>query len=191
MGEKQAAGKRPSFDALPALYHKRIYNLIYRLLGNAEDTADIPRRRSSRRTGLMGASMDRRRLSSPGCVPSRRITAETAFGGMGRRQRHEAGSLDGQMWGDESTTMEVASTDSECDPLSALERRELDEKIQEAIMALPPEFRLVVVLRDMHGLSYKEIAEAAGLSVDNVKARLYRARAGLRRRLGVYVDERT
>jgi RNA polymerase sigma-70 factor (ECF subfamily) len=53
--------------------------------------------------------------------------------------------------------------------------------------ALPPEYRVVAVLRDMQGLSYQEIAEATGLGVDVVRTRLARARGMLRRRLEGFV----
>ncbi|MHB1190258.1 MAG: RNA polymerase sigma factor, partial [Armatimonadota bacterium] len=79
--------------------------------------------------------------------------------------------------------------DHSANPAGVFERRELEIKIQEAVQSLPPEYRVVVVLRDMHGLSYKEIAEAAGLSLENVKARIFRARAAIRRRLGSYIED--
>ena len=61
--------------------------------------------------------------------------------------------------------------------------------IEEAIEQLPPDYRIVAVLRDLQGLSYAEIAVAADLSVDVVKTRLARARGMLRRRLGAYLTE--
>jgi len=62
-------------------------------------------------------------------------------------------------------------------------RRELGIKIREAIAELPEEDRLVVVLKHMEGLSYKEIAELAGTTVSAVESRLFRARQVLRKRL--------
>jgi RNA polymerase sigma-70 factor (ECF subfamily) len=68
-----------------------------------------------------------------------------------------------------------------------VERAELARRIREAMDALPPEYRVVAVLRDMQGLSYQEIAEATGLGVDVVRTRLARARGMLRRRLEGFV----
>ncbi len=70
-----------------------------------------------------------------------------------------------------------------------MEQRDLETRIQEAMQELPPEFRIVVVMRDMQGLSYKEIAEAIGTTVETVKVRLFRGRRMLRRRLGPYLEE--
>jgi RNA polymerase sigma-70 factor (ECF subfamily) len=62
-------------------------------------------------------------------------------------------------------------------------RKELRQKILDAIEDLPSEDRLVVVLKHMEGLSYKEISEITGASVSSVESRLFRAREALRRKL--------
>jgi RNA polymerase sigma-70 factor, ECF subfamily len=60
----------------------------------------------------------------------------------------------------------------------------LDARLRTALKALPATFRMVVVMREMEGLSTKEVATITGLSEANVKTRLHRARLMLRRRLG-------
>ncbi len=62
-------------------------------------------------------------------------------------------------------------------------REEFREKILEAIRALPEDDRLVVTLKHMEGLSYKEISEITGTTVSAVESRLFRARSTLRRKL--------
>lgn len=66
---------------------------------------------------------------------------------------------------------------------AVLERAELDAAVREAIAALPDERRIVVVLRDVEGLSYEEIAEALGLEPGTVRSRLHRARLDLKAKL--------
>lgn len=66
---------------------------------------------------------------------------------------------------------------------AVLERAELDAAVREAIAALPDERRIVVVLRDVEGLSYDEIAEALGLEPGTVRSRLHRARLDLKAKL--------
>ena len=76
---------------------------------------------------------------------------------------------------------------AEPDPSRALEDRDLALK---ALSALPPDYRLVLALRELEGLSYEEIAEASGSSLDSVKARLRRARVELEDRLRHFLRPR-
>jgi RNA polymerase sigma-70 factor (ECF subfamily) len=69
-------------------------------------------------------------------------------------------------------------------------RKERVQLVRQTIETLPPEYRLVLVLRDLEGLSNGEVAEVLGTSVPAVKARLHRARLVLRGMLGRYVTER-
>ena len=74
-------------------------------------------------------------------------------------------------------------------PFTELEKKELQEKIVVAISGLPDDFRLVVVLRDLRGLSYQEIADMVGTSLDAVKSRLHRGRMLLRQKLSPYLED--
>ena len=67
-------------------------------------------------------------------------------------------------------------------------RSELDKKIREAIENLSEQFRIVVVLRELQGLSYDEIAEITGTNIGTVKSRLSRARAKLQEQIKPYLD---
>jgi RNA polymerase sigma-70 factor (ECF subfamily) len=59
----------------------------------------------------------------------------------------------------------------------------MDERLRQALKKLPPSYRMIVVMREMEGLSTREVASAAGISEANVKTRLHRARLMLRRHL--------
>ena len=74
-------------------------------------------------------------------------------------------------------------------PHRAIENSELREKMEEAINALPPKFRSVFVLKDIEGLSLKEIAEMNEMSLPAVKSNLHRARLFLRNRLAEYAEK--
>jgi RNA polymerase sigma-70 factor (ECF subfamily) len=69
-------------------------------------------------------------------------------------------------------------------PDRELEKKELAEEISRAVNALAPEHRTVIVLRDIEGLSYEEIARVTGAAAGTVKSRLARARSKVRRKLG-------
>ena len=75
-------------------------------------------------------------------------------------------------------------------PGSALSRRDLRETLAEVLDRLPPEFREVIVLREMEGLSYKEISEVADVPVGTVMSRLSRARKRLQEALSASDEER-
>lgn len=76
------------------------------------------------------------------------------------------------------------------DPLIGLCRDELSAKVQEAVARLSDKLRVVVVLYDLEGCSYEEIAAIIGCPVGTVKSRLYNARCELRRRLSSYMNPR-
>jgi RNA polymerase sigma-70 factor (ECF subfamily) len=73
------------------------------------------------------------------------------------------------------------------DPESIVVNARLRRRLQRALQALPPGFRTIVFLREMEGLSTREVAQVTGLSEANVKTRLHRARMFLQQQLG---DER-
>jgi RNA polymerase sigma-70 factor (ECF subfamily) len=176
------------FESVLRLYHARIYNLAYRLLGNPEEAADLtqdafvrayrayPRFRGSTEAIYPWLC----RIAVNGC--------KNKFKEIGRRRRYEAFSLDEPVdAGDSMLAFEPG--DESADPAGVFEQHEMETKIQEAIQSLPPEYRVVVVLRDMQGLSYQEVADATGLTTDVVKVRLFRGRGMLRRRLSTYLTD--
>jgi RNA polymerase sigma-70 factor (ECF subfamily) len=71
----------------------------------------------------------------------------------------------------------------EAGPVEEVYRRELSEKLDHAMRDLPPEYRVVWMMRDVEGLTTKETAEALQISIPNVKMRLHRARLALRKSL--------
>jgi RNA polymerase sigma-70 factor, ECF subfamily len=72
-------------------------------------------------------------------------------------------------------------------PLAALERKELREKLQDAVQMLPEKYREVFVLRDIEELNQEETAAALGINVTLVKVRLHRARMMLQKQLVPYL----
>jgi RNA polymerase sigma-70 factor (ECF subfamily) len=75
-------------------------------------------------------------------------------------------------------------------PEAALTQKEMGERVQRAILELPPASRAALILREYEGLSYKEIAETIGVPLGTVMSRLNYARTTLRKRLASIVEER-
>jgi len=176
-----------SFDGLVAAYEKRIFNVVYRYLGDYDEAADVTQetfinayRHFNRFRGDARVFTWLYQIAVNQC--RNRVRQRD------RAQQHHAESLDQPRLRSSAggeTAREVA--DLTHAPQTILEAREMQRLIASAVQSLPPEYREVVLLRDMQGLSYNDIAQVSGLTLDNVKTRLSRARAMLRRKLEPYI----
>jgi RNA polymerase sigma-70 factor (ECF subfamily) len=175
-----------TFDELVATYEKKIFNVVYRVLGDYEEAADL-----TQETFISAyKSFDRFRGDAKIYTWLYQIAINHCRNRLRQRGRARAlhiESLDQpREWDDESESSGREIADLTQAPHTILEEKELRQRILAAVHSLPPDYREVVVLREIHGLSYNEIAEATRLSLDNVKTRLSRARAMLRRKLEPY-----
>ncbi len=102
-----------------------------------------------------------------------RLTSNACVDLLRKEQRHQGPSLD-----DETVTAEAADTAPT--PEEAAEHRELRQQIEAGLKTLSPEHRAVLVLRELHQLSYDEIAESLELDLGTVKSRISRGRRQLR-----------
>ena len=163
-------GDQGAFEELVLLYEKRVLALTQRMCGNPEDAAEAAQEAFlAAWQGLKNFRGDSSfstwlyRLSSNACVDLLRRE--------GRRQA--AVSLDG-----EDLNLDIPSPSPS--PQEEAERRELREQIEAGLRALPPEYREVLVLREMQQLRYDEIAHVLELDVGTVKSRISRGRKRLR-----------
>jgi len=188
-GDQAAAGDAcPSFETVIQLFHKRIYNLVYRLLGDFDEAADLTQETFVKAYRAFPRFRGTLEAVYPWLCRIAVNSCKDKFEEKGRRRQYESLSLDESVEMEDSS-LELQVGDESANPAAVYERRELEGKIQEAIQALPPEFRVVLVLRDMQGLSYKEIVDATGLTMEALKGRLFRGRGMLRRRLAPYLGD--
>lgn len=176
-----------SFDALVGAYEKRIYNVAYRILGDPDDAADV-----TQETFISAyRSFNQFRGESQVYTWLYQIAVNHCRNRLKRRRRErsvQVESLDAPRDGEEAEGSPREVADLTHAPHTVLEEKEMQARIVEAVQSLPPDYREVVVLREMQGMAYNEIAAATGLSLENVKTRLSRARAMLRRKLGPFVE---
>lgn len=172
------------FDALVDRYEKPIYNLIFRLIGDRDEAADLTQETFvaayKAMSGFRAESSEFTWLYRIACNK-----CKNRFKKLGHQKRHESRYEDLEQLeyaGDTSIAAEMKNS-----PEKELQRKELKERVMAAIGNLPPDYRVVVVLRELHGMSYQEIAQVAELSVDVVKMRLSRGREMLRKKLGPYL----
>jgi RNA polymerase sigma factor (sigma-70 family) len=157
----------PSWDDLVRQHSSRVYRLAYRLTGNQHDAEDLTQEVFVRVF---------RSLSSytPGTFEGwlHRITTNLFLDMARRRQRIRFEGL-----GDQAVGL---LRDDEPTPAQAFDARHLDTDVQQALEALAPEYRAAVVLCDIEGLSYEEIAGTLGVKLGTVRSRIHRGRAQLR-----------
>ena len=154
-------------------YQKKVYNTVLRLAGHAAEAEDL-----SQEVFLkLYRGLSSFRGESSFSTYLYRIAANTAIDAL-RRASPQAISLSAE--DEEGEPYELALSDGEPLPLELLEREERTAAIREAIDALPPHHRAVIVLREIEGMSYQEIARVLSVEEGTVKSRINRARAGLR-----------
>src|SRR5579871_1819777 len=179
------AGRALEFDALVAQYEKKIFNVIYRFLGDYEEATDL-----TQETFLSAyRHYDRFRGEAKVFTWLYQIARNLCINRVRQRDRQRSLKIESldqtrDSDDDEGLTREVA--DWTHSPHQVLEEKELHQRILAAIESLPPDYKEVVLLREFQQMSYNEIVAATGLSLENVKTRLSRARAMLRRKLEPY-----
>lgn len=167
-----AAGDVDAFEALVRRYQARIISFARTLTGNTADAEDVAQEvfvRAHRALGrFRGDSLFRSWLYTIAVNATRsHLTART------RRQRvwEDSGA-------DDAHAFDLA--DVAADPETSLGRR---EAIERALAGLPEDLRTAVTLRDVHGLEYREIADAVGIPMGTVESRIFRGRQRLRKAL--------
>jgi RNA polymerase sigma-70 factor (ECF subfamily) len=183
-GESRAH-RLAAFEELLGRHLRSIYRVAYRLAGNADDAEDL----MQEAVAEAFRAFDR---YQPGTYFDRwvyRIMHRTHIDWIRRRGRRPEISFDAPT-SPEGDPLLARLGDTAADPQHLTEARDLDGPIQAALDGLPPEFRTVVILADIEGLSYDEIAAMAACPVGTVRSRLHRARAALRAALGPHLTGR-
>jgi len=158
----------PTWDQIVREHSARVYRLAYRLTGNQHDAEDLTQETFIRVF---------RSLSSytPGTFEGwlHRITTNLFLDQVRRKQRIRMEAM-----GDDSA--QYPATGEMTHPERGYEHTNLDHDVQRALDALSPEYRAAVVLCDIEGLSYEEIAVTLGIKLGTVRSRIHRARSQLR-----------
>jgi RNA polymerase sigma-70 factor (ECF subfamily) len=118
-----------------------------------------------------------------------RIVTNLAIDLIRKPGRKDAELVDGQKV-DENTEFPLVSRIDGADPINVIRRREIAARIQAALDALPPYHRGVILMREVEGMSYEEMAQAMGVSKGTIMSRLFHARQKLQRALAdCYAEE--
>lgn len=178
-----------AFNEIVSRYKGKIYNYLYRMTGSAEDAEDLTQEVFVRMYTNIGSFRAEASLSTWLFRIAGNLCVD-AFR-RGKKERGVVHSLDAPLPSDEDAdgigaTRDVPDLTHEPDRLLA--RKELGAHIQAALQKLPPKLRAAVVLHDIEGLAYDEIAVAEGIPLGTVKSRIFNARVALREHLRPYLE---
>lgn len=183
------AGSENAYEWLIAHYHQPVYGLVYRILNDSADAADTTQevflkvfRGIKRFNGQASLKTWIYRIALHEASNQRRWWF--------RHKRRET-SMEGAPGEDESQSFGLKETlvDEHESPFDLAAHEEIRSKVEEELAQVPEPFRTTLVLRDIEGLSYEEIAEILQVSLGTVKSRLMRGRFALKKRLEAYARQ--
>jgi RNA polymerase sigma-70 factor (ECF subfamily) len=192
---KAQAGDRGAYGQIAIRYQHRLYNAIVRMIGDREEARELTQetlvRGLSKIEGFRGESQPYTWLF--------RIAVNLAISRLRKVQRRRTFSLNAPARGnngrpgfddDQAAGLieRVRSTESDADPGERAEHRERGEQVVAALGRLDAEYRAVLVMRDIEGFDYQQMADVLGLPLGTLKSRLFRARLALRDELKGYMQ---
>ncbi|KYP10021.1 MAG: RNA polymerase sigma factor RpoE [Limnobacter sp. CACIAM 66H1] len=172
--QRVQAGDKLAFNLLVSKYHRRVARLLTRMVRNQEDIEDVVQETFIKAYRAIGNF----RGDSAFYTWIYRIainTAKNLLVTQGRRPSTLKESNDG-----DSETFEDNAALSNIDtPESLYQTKQIGEAVNEAMAALPEELRSAIVMREIDGLSYEEIAAAMDCPIGTVRSRIFRARESI------------
>jgi len=190
-------GDRGAYGQIVVLYQDRIFNAILRMVGESEEARELTQETFTR--GL--EKIDGFRGEASPYTWLFRIGMNLAISNLRRSQRRRTFSLDGTSGDGAASGNGNASGDGQAtgllnrlasagdQPPQVAERHERHRMVIEALGRMDPEYRAVLVMRDIEGFDYQQMADVLSLPLGTLKSRLFRARLALRDELAPYLSE--
>ena len=166
-------GDTDAFEELVVANQKNVYNLALKITGNEEDACDISQEAFLRAYTQLGSFRGHSRFS----VWMYRLTYNLSIDFLRKKKRENVVSLSYSDENDDAIILDIP--DIRELPEEVLVRRESRETISESIDELASDHRQILIMREITGMSYEDMAEALGISEGTVKSRLSRARKNL------------
>lgn len=180
--DQAAAGDREAFGALVRRHQDRVFNLAYQIVRNREDALDVAQEAFVKAYSSLSSFKGEASFTTW----MHRIAVNLAIDCLRRRRRGDASTYDDRLAVPEEADASVAAPDN---PESALEARQVRRLLARGIEALPPTHRAVLILREVEGLSYDDIARTVGCNLGTVMSRLFYARRKLQKILRPHLDD--
>ncbi len=173
--ERAKSGDVAAFEELIDAYQKKVFNLALRIIGNYDDAADLAQETFVRIFKAISNFKEQSSFSTW----IYRITTNVCLDEIRKRKNKKVVSLDEDIHMDDGDMKRQVVSDDP-GPDEAAEREEVRRVVNNAINKLPEDQRSVIILRDLHGMSYEEIAKILDLPGGTVKSRINRARLALK-----------
>jgi RNA polymerase sigma-70 factor (ECF subfamily) len=198
--QRAKAGDRGAYGQIVLMFQDRLFNAVLRLVGDHDEARELTQETFTR--GL--EKLDSFRGEAGPYTWLFRIAVNLSISQLRKVQRQRTFSLDRPSTGngvgnngryspdDQASSLvdRVASNRGEPGPLDRAEGRERDEAVLAALGRLDAEYRAVLVMRDIEGFDYQQMADVLGLPLGTLKSRLFRARLALRDELKSYMTEK-
>lgn len=182
--EQARGGDHRAFRSLVERHQRRVFAHAYGLVRDEQDARELTQEAFLR----VHRSLDAFQGGASFHTWLYRIVTNLAIDHLRRPARREA-QLDESKEVVEEQDAPFLSRIEGADPRRAIQRKELAARIQSALDALPPYHRSVILLREVEGMSYEEMAEAIGVSKGTIMSRLFHARQKLQRALADCYEE--
>ena len=181
--EATKSGDEAAFAEIIDRYRNPITNYLYRFLNDYEEAVDLAQETFVR----VYFAIDRYHTQFAFSTYIYRIATNLAISEIRRRKRRRLLSLTGLFQGEADEAVEFQPPDQKPLADTVLVDEERDRTIARAIAALPEKYRVPIILRDIEGRSYDEVADIMGLGLGTTKSRISRARALLKEKLQHYL----
>jgi len=166
-------GNQALFEKLVLENQTKVYNLALRMVGNEQDAFDMSQEAFIKAYNSIAFFRGESRFS----VWLYRLTTNVCLDFLRSEGRKSHGSLTYMSEEDDDKELEIP--DERFSPETLAEKKELREAVNRGLMSLPKDYRTILLLREIDGLSYEEIADTLALEEGTVKSRIFRARKRL------------
>ena len=170
-------GDRDAFGQLVLAHQNKVFTLCVHMLGSREEAEDMAQEAFLKAWGSLGGF----RAESSFATWMHRLTTNLCLDHLRKQTRRQNVAVTVSLDDEEAVIPEPADPGS--DPQRELERNERQRSLAKALRGLSEHHRRALVMREVSGMSYQEIADALELDLGTVKSRIARAREALRKRL--------
>ncbi|HMM80754.1 MAG TPA: sigma-70 family RNA polymerase sigma factor [Pyrinomonadaceae bacterium] len=176
-------GDESAFTEIVTRYKSPLTNYLYRFLNDYEEAVDLAQETFVR----VYFAIDRYHTQFAFSTYIYRIATNLAISEIRRRKRRRLFSISGLLVGEKDEATDFEIPDDRALPEDELLDSERDAQIARAIAALPEKYRIPIILRDIQGRSYEEVAAVMDLGLGTTKSRISRGRALLKEKLQEYL----